>query len=185
MVGALACGGIGAAAGALLGDPYLLAASAFLAACMGAIAVVDARHYRVPDPWNIAAAIGGLIVAWLSARPIFSEQTAALGASLLHAALCGGAFWLLREAYYRWRDAEGLGLGDVKLAATAGIWLGWQLFASAVVVAAAAALLWIGARALAGRAWPRDRKIPLGAFLAPAIWMCWYGLQIMPSRWVP
>ena len=94
--------------------------------------------------------------------------------------LCGGAFLLLRETYFRLRNVEGLGLGDVKLAAAAGIWLGWQLFAVAVMLAAFAALVWVAGRSLAGGGWQRQQKIPLGVFLAPMVFVCWYGGGLYP-----
>ena len=97
-------------------------------------------------------------------------------------ALCGGVFLLLREVFYRLRKKEGLGLGDVKLAATGGIWLGWEMFALAVAIAAFAALLIVGAGALRSRAWPGERRIPLAVFLAPAIFGAWYFSALDPLR---
>ena len=39
----------------------------------------------------------------------------------------GGALWLIAEGYYRLRHEEGLGMGDVKMLAMIGAFLGWQL----------------------------------------------------------
>ncbi len=46
----------------------------------------------------------------------------------------------LRALYARLRDREGLGLGDVKLAAVAGAWLDWPMIPVAIEIAAFAAL---------------------------------------------
>jgi leader peptidase (prepilin peptidase)/N-methyltransferase len=177
---AIAASSSGALLGLAFGEPHRIGASAFLAGCMAVIAIDDARRLRVPDSWNLAAALGGFVAAWLGAGPTLAESVTATGGAALQAGLCGGAFLLLREAYLRFRGTEGLGLGDVKLAATGGIWLGWQIFAVTVMLAAFVALVWVARQAAVSRAWRRDRKIPFGAFLAPAIWVCWYGAQFVP-----
>ncbi len=187
MVVALAGGLAGAALGAMLGDAFFAGEAAVLAACMTAIAWEDACRFKVPDMWSLAAALAGLAAAGLGAAAgagsvpgaggaaATSGPAAAVGLALLQALLCGGAFLLVREIYFRLRGAEGLGFGDVKLAAASGIWLGWQLFAVAVMLAAIGALVFVMAHTATGRAWPRERKIPLAAFMAPAVWLCWWG----------
>jgi leader peptidase (prepilin peptidase)/N-methyltransferase len=165
---------IGALAAAIwAADPFRIAGSAFLAAAMGAIALEDMRRMRVPDAWNFPAALGGFIAVAIEARSIGSTPLVALGYALVSLIVCGGAFYLLREIYFRWRGVEGLGFGDVKLAATGGIWLGWEVFPAVVTVAAVGAVLWVAGAAAFRRGWPKERKIPFGAFLAPAIWVCW------------
>ena len=42
----------------------------------------------------------------------------------------GGAFWLLPAVYRALRGRSGLGLGDVKLMALAGLWPGWVPYTS-------------------------------------------------------
>jgi leader peptidase (prepilin peptidase)/N-methyltransferase len=172
---------VGAAAGTSLFEPYQVAASVFLAAMMAAIAFVDFRELRVPDILNLIAAGGGLVVAGLDARWLAQGILPALAAALLSLLICGGVFFLLRETFFRLRGFEGLGLGDVKLAATGGIWLSWRDFPLAVLVAAIVAILLIAVAALLSRgAWSRGRKIPFATFLAPAIWLCWIYLRLAP-----
>ncbi len=164
---------IGVAVGWALAEPYQIAASAFLAGTMGAIAFEDWRRLRVPDAWNLLAALGGFVVVLLDAWSWGGDLLAALGWPAISMILCGGAFYLLREVFFRLRGIEGLGFGDVKLAATGGIWLGWELFPVAVMIAAVGAIVWIVVAVALRRGWPRERKIPFAAFLAPAIWFCW------------
>jgi len=77
---------------------------------------------------------------------------------------------------YRWlRRREGLGLGDVKLAAAGGTWLDWATIPAVIEIAAATALTVYLARYLLGQ---RDEltltsRLPFGLFLAPAIWLGW------------
>ena len=174
---AAGAGLVGGLAAAPLGDPLQIAASAVLGGTMAAIAAEDFRRFRVPDSWNFLAALAGLLTVWLAAG---SDALAALGAAALHGALCGGALWLLREAFLRLRGIDGLGLGDVKLAATGGIWLGWQGFPYAVMLAALSALATVALFSRLHGAWPRQRKIPFALHLAPAIWACWYFFALSP-----
>lgn len=164
---------IGVAVGAALAEPYQIAASAFLACTTGAMAFEDVQRLRVPNSWNALAALGGFIVALIDAWWVGSDLLAALGWPAISMLVCGGAFYLLREVFFRLRGIEGLGFGDVKLAATGGIWLGWELFPVAVMIAALGAIVWVAVAVAIHQGWPRERKIPFGAFLAPAIWVCW------------
>ena len=183
-VAAAAISGLaGASAGVSLAGPYNFAASVFLAGLMGTIAFVDFREFRVPDALNLPAALGGLIVVALEARWLAIDVLPALGSALISVLVCGGIFLVLREVFFRLRGYEGLGFGDVKLAATGGIWLGWQDLPLAVLVSAIGAIILVAVASVAGRgAWSRERKIPFATFLAPAIWCCWVYVRTV-SYW--
>ena len=47
--------------------------------------------------------------------------------SLIGALVGGGALWVFRAAFFYLRGIEGMGLGDIKLMAFVGAFLGWQL----------------------------------------------------------
>jgi len=146
--------------------------SAF-AAALGAlallIAIVDLDRYIIPDAAVSAMALLGLCLAALEGD---DGRVVAVGDAALRALAMGSAFFLLRAAY-RWRSGvDGLGLGDVKLAAAAGPWLMWATLPFAVAVAAVAALITTGVRATLGRErMHMKQELPFGAFLAPAVWM--------------
>lgn len=188
---AVAAGGAiaGAIAGAALDQPLYTAASAVLAGSMAAIAQEDRHRFRVPDSWNLFAALAGFVAIWLASRSGGFDARPSLALAALQMALCGGALFLLREVFFRLRGVDGLGLGDVKLAATAGIWLGWELFAVAVLLASGSALVFVALRKLRDGSWERERKIPLAFHLAPAIWVCWFLSRLLsspmpiPDRW--
>jgi leader peptidase (prepilin peptidase)/N-methyltransferase len=80
----------------------------------------------------------------------------------------------LMEGYRRWRGRDGLGLGDIKLAAVAGAWLGWVMVFAVLELATLAAIAaylvtaFVRKQPLRGTAF-----LPFGAFLAPAIWLGW------------
>jgi leader peptidase (prepilin peptidase)/N-methyltransferase len=89
-----------------------------------------------------------------------------IGAAAGYLVLAGIAF-----AYARLRGREGLGLGDAKLLAVAGAWLGWRAVPIVVVIASAGGLAWAGVRLLRqGRA-GLSEPIAFGAPLCAAIWV--------------
>ena len=146
---------------------------AFLAALMLAIAANDARHYRIPNQLTGAAFAFALLRAGAFVPDIGAE---ALLWPLARAAATGLPLLLLMVLYRRWRGRDGLGLGDVKLAAVCGAWLD---LATVVAVIELAALLAIGAyaanAALRRKPLRATAFLPFGLFLAPAIWIGWLG----------
>ncbi|MBV9287477.1 MAG: prepilin peptidase, partial [Hyphomicrobiales bacterium] len=119
-------------------------AGAALAAIALAIAVVDRRKLIIPNELNGLAFVAGLGAAALKSPA--APEAAALGA-LLRASVMFAAFFTFRAGYRQLRGVEGMGLGDVKLAAVAGVWLDWTDLPIAVEIAALSAL----SAALVGR----------------------------------
>lgn len=161
--------------GALTLRPAFAPAGLLLGWGLLTLAAVDLGDLRLPNiltlPW-----IGmGLLLAALNLSqgtpPKFDR--AALEAHGLGAA--GGylAFAGLAAAYRLLRGREGLGLGDAKLAAVAGAWLGWRILPAVVLVACGLSLLWIGIRfARQGRD-ALNAPLPFGPPLAAAVWLGW------------
>jgi leader peptidase (prepilin peptidase) / N-methyltransferase len=148
------------------------ALGACLALLMLAIAVVDARRFVIPNEFTAIAFVLGLFHAVATRGELTILEAGAMG--LLRAGVLALLFLALREAYRRLRGREGIGLGDVKLAAVAGAWLDWAAMPLAVEIAALAALMLYAAAHLAGgRPLRASRRIPFGLFLAPAIWLAW------------
>lgn len=121
------------------------------------IAYRDWREFRIPDHATLPLAVLGLV--WIASyrSDVWLHHIAA--------ALVGGlAFWLIAWAYKRMRRREGLGLGDVKLVAVGGLWLGLTLplgVALGTAFALSATLGLMGAGMRSGR-----DAIPLGFYLA-------------------
>jgi leader peptidase (prepilin peptidase)/N-methyltransferase len=169
---ALACGLSGGALAAAPGTAGAFGAA--LALIMLAIAVADARSFLIPNRLSLAAFLLALVDAAALAAPDWPDRLQAVGLSLLRAAVLGLAFLALRALYARLRGREGLGLGDVKLAAVAGAWLDWPLMPVAVEIAALAGLGAYAIGRLAGRRpVSAAARLPFGLFFAPAIWVCW------------
>ena len=155
----------------LLLEPLAAAISTIFGLAMAAIAISDARRFIVPDRLSLPAIPAGLLASGLLA------DTPAHEAMLSHlAAALTGALSLLaiREAYAALRDREGLGLGDVKLAAVAGAWTGFAGLPLVLLLACLGATVAILAAAIRGKASvTATTAVPLGATLAPAIWLVW------------
>jgi leader peptidase (prepilin peptidase)/N-methyltransferase len=81
--------------------------------------------------------------------------------------LGSGLLWLLGWGYLKLRGVEGMGGGDIKLAAMFGVVLGWQLTLVTLFIAAAAGSLW-GGLLIARRQGDGLTAIPFGTLLAPA-----------------
>ena len=142
--------------------------STLLAALMTAGAESDARAFLLPDAVTFGALAGGLAAAALL-DPLAPGQ--AVAAAALRGAATAGALALVRAAHWRLAGREGLGRGDVKLAAAVGAWLPAELIPVCFALATGAALAFVLARRRPIR---RTTRIPLGAFLCPALWLVFF-----------
>jgi leader peptidase (prepilin peptidase) / N-methyltransferase len=149
----------------------LAAASTTLGALMLAGAEIDARTFLLPD-----LVTGGALVSGLVAAAIFDPVSAWLGLATAAARAAGTALvlGLVRAGYARLRNREGLGLGDIKLAAALGAWLPLEAIPLCFALATAAALLAVLLAALRGQRVERTTRVPLGAFLCPALWLSYF-----------
>jgi leader peptidase (prepilin peptidase)/N-methyltransferase len=142
------------------------AAGALLAGLMLAIAFIDHRRMIIPDELNALAFIVGLVAAG-------AASTGAILQALIRASLMFVLFCAFRAVYRTLRGMEGMGFGDVKLAAVAGVWLDWASLPIAVEIAALSALAAALYARLRGNEFDAKARLPFGAFFAPAIWICW------------
>jgi leader peptidase (prepilin peptidase) / N-methyltransferase len=165
-LGLLAVTIAGVSISAAQGWPGILGAG--LGLLMAAIAVVDGRHFIIPNSLSIATLALGLINAAMA------DGWTGVALALQRGAVLALAFLGLRAGYQWFRGRTGIGLGDVKLAGAGGVWLGWMMLPLAVEIAALAALAVSAVRWLAGRPVRRSTRVPFGMFFAPAIWLAWF-----------
>jgi leader peptidase (prepilin peptidase)/N-methyltransferase len=145
------------------------AAGAMLAGLMLAIAVVDHRQMIIPDELSVLAFIVGLFAAGVGA----DAAPIAIVEALVRASLMFGLFFAFRAGFRTLRGVEGMGFGDVKLAAVAGVWLDWAFVPAAVELAALSALAVALYARLRNHRFDLKARLPFGTFFAPAIWICW------------
>ena len=78
-----------------------------------------------------------------------------------------GLLWLLAWIWIRFRKVEGLGGGDIKLAAMFGVVLGWKLTILTLFLAAFAGSVW-GVTLMVRGQGDGKTALPFGVLLAPA-----------------
>ena len=157
--------------------PWPLAlASTTLGAFMLAGADIDARTFLLPDLMTAGALLSGLVAA-----ATFDPVSAWFGVATATARAAGTALVLggVRAGYARLRGREGLGLGDIKLAAALGAWLPVEAIPLCFALATAAALITVLLATLRGQRIERTTRVPLGAFLCPAVWLTYFGSALV------
>jgi leader peptidase (prepilin peptidase)/N-methyltransferase len=118
-----------------------------------AVTLTDLERRIIPNKILIVAAVLGVAIAALGDPGSLPERAAA-------AAGAGGLLFLAALAYPR-----GMGLGDVKLAAVMGLFLGRNVAPAILVALLAGSLVGLAMIARHGSA-ARKRAIPFGPFLA-------------------
>lgn len=146
-------------------------ASTLLGTLMIAGADVDARTFLLPDLITFGALFCGILAA-----PLLdvTDPWSAVVQAIARAGFVAGALALFRGVYGWIRKTEGLGLGDVKLAAAIGAWLPLEAIPSCFGLATGGALVTVMLARLSGQAVMRTTRIPFGAFLCPALWIVFY-----------
>ena len=143
---------------------------AWVAAALGwwllVLGWIDWRRLILPDALPLPLIVLGLAAAWgLAPGELLDRVTGAA---------CGYlGLWAVAWVYRRLRGRDGLGLGDAKLLAAAGAWVGAGGLPSVLAGAAIAALAAAGGMMLAGRRLDRHTALPFGPFLAAATWLVW------------
>lgn len=141
------------------------AATAILFGLLAAIALADARNMRIPDALNATLVVCGLAATWLLDR---SLSAALIGACMGYAVLYG-----LNIAYRHARGRDGLGMGDAKLAAGGGAWLGWAGLPYVVLIGSALGIVWVAAQRLRGKHIAATDALAFGPFLCLGIAAVW------------
>jgi leader peptidase (prepilin peptidase)/N-methyltransferase len=119
--------------------------------------VTDLQHKILPNVITLPGIVVGFVCSvflppgWMS--------------SLIGLAVGGGFLLAIAEAYYRIRGQEGLGMGDVKLLAMIGAFLGWKLVLLTLVFASFTGSLAGGVLIASGRG-NMKYALPFGTFLA-------------------
>lgn len=126
------------------------------------LALLDVRHFWLPDALTGALAVAGLLVA----GPLLDT---ALAARLTGAVAGGVTLGVLAWLFVRMRGRDGMGGGDPKLAAAIGCWLGWVPLPTMFLLASGGGIVW--ALCQKKDVPISDRHIPFGAFMAAAAWL--------------
>lgn len=134
-------------------EPAQLALGLVFVSALVAVTLTDLERRIIPNRVLLVAAILAVAIAAVSDPDSLPERAIA-------AAAAGGLLFAAALAYPR-----GMGLGDVKLAATMGLFLGREVAPAILVALLAGSLVGVVMIARHGSA-ARKRAIPFGPFLA-------------------
>jgi leader peptidase (prepilin peptidase)/N-methyltransferase len=134
-------------------DPAELALGLVFVAVLAAITLTDVERRIIPNAILIVGAIAGVAIAAATDPASLPERGLA--------ALGGGGFLLVAALIY----PRGMGMGDVKLAAMMGIYLGASIVPAMFIGIALGGVAGIGLMARYGSE-ARKHALPFGPFLA-------------------
>ena len=115
-----------AAAAWRFGVSWLLAARLLLGASLITLFVIDLEHRILPNVITLPGIVTGFLFS-LIAEPGWVSSAIGILAG-------GGVLYAVAEGYYLVRHEQGLGMGDVKMLAMIGAFLGWQLMLLTLVL---------------------------------------------------
>ncbi|HWD28761.1 MAG TPA: A24 family peptidase [Rhizomicrobium sp.] len=150
---------------------WVLAAGCMLGGILLTASAIDWRTGFLPDVLTLPLIAIGLAAAWL-----FDMQ--GIWDHVIGAAVGFIGFAGLAALYRRLRGRDGLGLGDAKLLAASGAWLGWVALPSVILFAALFGLAFVLLRRK-----PLDgaSRIAFGPALALATWIVWLYGPLVPA----
>jgi leader peptidase (prepilin peptidase)/N-methyltransferase len=136
-----------------------LASRLVLTALLVALAATDLETFRLPNPLTLGGLAAGLIFSVFGPP---GPMDAALGV------LAGGGILLaIRWAWLSATGTDAMGLGDVKMLAMIGAFLGWQqVFVVLLLSTVVGALVGVGVSV--ARRGTLQTRLPFGVFLAVA-----------------
>lgn len=121
--------------------------------------VIDMQHRIIPDVISLPMIAASPLVAMV-------HPDLTLASSLIGVVAGGGIFYALAWFYYLLRKEAGLGMGDVKLLAAIGGWLGYQSLIPTIFLGSiSGAVFGIGAIIITKNTHMKT-AIPFGPFLA-------------------
>jgi leader peptidase (prepilin peptidase)/N-methyltransferase len=162
---------------------------AVFAALLVVLTITDLRERILPDEVNFFGLGAGLLFSlftksldgtalWLAGRwfDFPPPQMALSFADAALGALAGsGLLWIVAEGYFRIRGREGMGLGDVKMMAAVGAFLGLKRTMLTVLLGSLLGSV-IGIFLIAVSKKGRDYELPFGTFLgAGALLVVFFG----------
>jgi leader peptidase (prepilin peptidase)/N-methyltransferase len=138
--------------------PGLLLVSRLVFGCaLLVLFAIDLEHHLLPNAITIPGIIVGFVFSLFTGPGWLS--------SLIGIAVGYGVLWTIAAAYYRIRHEEGLGMGDLKMLAMVGAFLGWQLTLLTLMLASVSGTL-IGLGLIISKRGGMKYALPFGTFLA-------------------
>jgi leader peptidase (prepilin peptidase)/N-methyltransferase len=140
-------------------QPMLLASRLVFTAILIVLFGTDLDTQRLPNVLTLPGIVVG--VAFSAFTPL------GLVDSLIGAVVGAGILLVIRWLWLWWKGVDGMGLGDVKMLAMIGAFLGWrQIWIVLFFASLAGAIIGVSLTSLRGRS--MQSRLPFGTFLALA-----------------
>ena len=142
-----------------------------LAVVLSAMFVIDLEHKIIPDRLNIALALLGLLaiaIPYLDAAPPQETLWHRLGIAAVSAVLYGLLPIVIRYVFLLVTKKDGLGFGDIKFFAAAGLWIGLPALPIFMILSGLGGVL-------LGVVWKKttgEKALPFGPALIIAFTVC-------------
>ncbi|WP_197077527.1 A24 family peptidase [Hyphomicrobium sp. 99] len=146
-----------------------IAISLCLAATLALLSAIDIQIQRLPDILTLPLAVVGILVTSVGSweQALWHVAAAVLGFLMLYG---------ISQFYRYFRNKDGLGLGDAKLLAASGAWLGIVGLPSTLLISSVSAVTGALLAKLIGIDVTRETRIPFGPFISFGLWFVWlYG----------
>ena len=157
-----------------LPDPILVWAACLLGWSLLGAAAIDYRHLVLPDILVVPLIPGGILLQlWIAPDQWMAHAAGAVIGYVVFAAVA--------RVYRVMRRRDGLGLGDAKLLAAAGAWVGWVGLPSVILLGAVFGLVTALVLRMAGREVSQATELPFGPALALAVWLVWLYGPLVPA----
>jgi len=141
----------------LYGPGVLLVSRLVLGCALIVLFAIDLEHHLLPNPITVPGIVVGFAFSFFTDPGWVS--------SLIGILVGGGILYAIAEGYYWIRHEEGLGMGDVKMLAMVGAFLGWKLTLMTLMLASVAGSI-VGLSLIATRRGDMKYALPFGTFLA-------------------
>jgi leader peptidase (prepilin peptidase)/N-methyltransferase len=141
-----------------LTPPGALLATRLLLVCILIVLFgIDLEHQILPNAITLPGIAIGLLLS-LIAPPGWRD-------ALIGTLLGGAVLYAIAWGYYLWRREEGMGMGDVKMLAMIGAFLGWKAVLVTLVLSSFSGAI-IGMILMAAQKGDMKLALPFGTFLA-------------------
>ena len=141
----------------MYGPSALFASRVVFGCALMVLFAIDLEHHLLPNAITLPGIVIGFVFSFFTEPGWMS--------SLIGIVAGGGVLYVIAELYYRVRHEEGLGMGDVKMLAMIGAFVGWKLTLVALMMASLGGSL-IGLVVIASRRGGMKYALPFGTFLA-------------------
>jgi leader peptidase (prepilin peptidase) / N-methyltransferase len=118
---------------------------------------IDLEHQILPNSITLPGIVAGVLLSTI-APPGLRD-------ALIGVVLGGGILYAIAWGYYLWRREEGLGMGDVKMLAMVGAFLGWKAVLVTLVFSSFSGAI-IGMALISAQRGTMKLALPFGTFLA-------------------